>query len=72
MAGVPFQVAGSSDWQWAKHEFMKSPLLLELEKPLTDATICSLKSAYVNKVSYSGLGSRPDPHFTERSIVFCL
>lgn len=37
-------VAGSSDWQCAKQELMKSPLLLEPAKSFTDATIWSLKS----------------------------
>jgi hypothetical protein len=43
MAGEPpaglFQVRGSSDWQWAKQGLMNSPFFLDLEKPLTDATI---------------------------------
>ena len=50
MAGEPaaalLQVAGSSDWQCAKQELMNRPLLPEPEKPLTDATIWSLKSEF--------------------------
>lgn len=46
-AWLQLQVAGSSDWQCAKQELMKSPLLLEPAKrpPNTDATIWSLKPA---------------------------
>lgn len=43
-AAASLQVIGSSDWQCAKQELMKSPLLLEpAKRPLTDATIWSLK-----------------------------
>jgi hypothetical protein len=45
--GLVFQVPSCSDWQCAKQELRKTPLLLEPEKPLTDATIWSLKSALV-------------------------
>ena len=52
MAGEPpaalLQVAGSSDWQCAKQELMNRPLLPEPEKPLTDATIWSLKSEFLS------------------------
>lgn len=47
-AWLQLQVAGSSDWQCAKQELMKSPLLLlepAKRPPNTDATIWSLKPA---------------------------